>query len=285
MAIRKVVERTMEDRCRVVLDTGPVRDLAHITELPDWTNAFSRMMADGYCFSIADHACAELLNQRSKGAIDDIGFATIIDCLNAFLDSNMPVMLSGADILNAIGATRPDARLPSSSELSRLSWSKLCKQKIMPDSQFESVLEEERTEWKILFQKTEELYVAKGRPKLDEYKHSELNNLLLSMNAITTTTPPLSTRWDLRIRYFWRQFVRHKKEKGAYNTDAPKKRNDGIDFGLYSYLALPALAVAGESGFHEKIADIPSFQTSWIFRPEALAQSWSNGDHPKPRWP
>ena len=54
---------------------------------------------------------------------------------------------------------------------------------------------------------------------------------------------------DLRVRYFWRQFVRSKRERQPYDPASPKKRNDGIDFTIYTYLALPALIVAEELDF------------------------------------
>lgn len=275
----------MQEKCLVVLDTGPVRDLAHAPEIPGWIGSFARMTADGYRFSLADHACAELMNQRSKGAIDDRGFATMIEYLERFLDADMPVMLGGKDILRAIGAAAVDETLPSPSALSQFAWSKLCKQEVQAERRVEPLLEEERTEWKELFRTTEIIYDERGRPEVHEYKHTILDEVLASMDERAILSPPLSTRWDLRTRYFWRQFVRHKKAKGAYNTEASKRRNDGIDFGLYSYLALPALVVASDRGFLDKIEDISSFQTGWIYRPTELAKAWLDGSRPQPQWP
>jgi hypothetical protein len=87
------------------------------------------------------------------------------------------------------------------------------------------------------------------------------------------------------MRYFWRQFVRSKRQGGPYNLEAPKKANDGIDFTVYTYLALPALIVATDSGFFSSIKNIPSFQRSWFTKPETLADMWKNGGHPAPTWP
>jgi hypothetical protein len=275
----------MQEKCLVVLDTGPVRDLAHAPEIPGWVGSFARMTADGYRFSLADHACAELMNQRSKGAIDDRGFATMIEYLERFLDADMPVMLGGKDILRAIGGAAVDETLPAASALSQFAWSELCKLEVQAEPQVEPLLEEERTEWKELFRKTEEMYEEWERPELDEDEHPLLDALLASMDEGEILSPPLSLRWDLRTRYFWRQFVRNKKAKEPYNPHAKKKRNDGIDFGLFAYLALPALCVASESGFHDKIANIPSFQLGWIYHPTELAKAWSEGPRPQPQWP
>lgn len=275
----------MQDECLVVLDTGPVRELAHATEIPGWVGMFSRMVADGYRFSLAEHACAELMNQRSKGAIDDRGFATMIEYLNRFLDAGMPVRLGGRDILRAIGAAEADETLSAPSEVSQFAWSQLCKQEVQVEPRVEPLLEEERTEWKELFRKTDKIYEEWERPELDEDEHPLLDAVSASMDNGAILSPPLSLRWDLRTRYFWRQFVRLKKAKEPYNPHAKKKRNDGIDFGLFAYLALPALGIASESGFHDKIANIRSFQTGWIYRPTELAQAWTDGEQPQPQWP
>ena len=276
----------MEHGCVVVLDTGPVRDLAHGCAIPDWVASFSQMKADGYCFSLADNACAELINQRSRGSIDDRGFATMIGCLDAFLDPTLPVMLGEKDILTMIGAKARDEDDPEAVDVSRRAWSELRQRQIRPDSHVEDVLEEGRASWKGLFQRVDAIYVTHGRPAdLDEYNHPILDHVLASMNERASVVPPLSIRLDLKIRYFWRQFVRSKKRHGAYNVSAPKKRNDGIDFSLYTYLALPALVIATERGFLESIADIPSFQTTWFHKPSSLVVAWTKGDRPQPRWP
>ncbi|WP_354119081.1 hypothetical protein [Bradyrhizobium sp. LA6.12] len=270
----------------VVLDTGPVRELAHSPRAPHWVSSFSAMKAHGYQFSLADHACGELINQRSRGSINDRDFGAMIDCLETFLDPAMPVMLGTKDIRVMIGAATQENNKPDASDVSRQAWSMLRECEISSDDLIEHVLHEDRAMWSDLFRKTEALYAAREHAgELDEYSHPLLSRVLESFNADANTVPPLSTRYDLQLRYFWRQFVRSKKEREPYNADAPKKRNDGIDFGLYGYLALPALIVATERGFFERIADIPSFQKAWIQRPEDLASSWAGGHQPQPTWP
>lgn len=268
----------------VILDTGPARDLAHSSTAPEWVASLSQMKSDGYHFSLADNACAELINQRSRGSIDDLGFANMIRRLDTFLDPTLPVMLGGKDILRSIGVEPAD---PEVGEMSRKAWSALCQQQVCLGCQAGQILDEERGSWKELFQKKlEAMYVADGRPaNLDELDHPILDAVLASLNERVLQSPPLSVRFDLRTRYVWRQFVRSRKEDNGYNVDAPKKRNDGIDFTVYTYLALPALVIATDRGFHAAISDIPSFQTAWFHKPESLADAWRRGVHPRPEWP
>jgi hypothetical protein len=277
---------SVQSGCVVVLDTGPVRDLAHCSQIPSWVGSFSRMKADGYRFSLADCACAELINQRSRGSIKDPGFSIMIDCLGEILDPTLPVMLGDRDVLIMIGARSRDEKDLPATEVSQCVWSKLRKQPIDYDNRVEEVLQEDRDAWKELFRRVNEIYLEKGSPTdLNEYDHPILDVALASMNDQANISPPLSIRLDLRMRYFWRQFVRSKKDRGAYNLEAPKKHNDGIDFSIYMYLALPALVVVTEHGFLKSIADIRSFQASWFQKPSTLVEAWTKGERPQPTWP
>jgi hypothetical protein len=112
-----------------------------------------------------------------------------------------------------------------------------------------------------------------------------LDLVLDSMRKQSRLTSPRSTRLDLRTCYFWRQFVRSKRAKEPYNVYAPKKRNNGIDFSLFNYLALPAFVVMSERQLIGSIKEIPSFQTGWILRPEDLVITWDRGEHCHPSWP
>lgn len=53
---------------------------------------------------------------------------------------------------------------------------------------------------------------------------------------------------------------------------------------MYSYLMLPALVVAGDKGFHSRIADIKSPQPNWFFQPQDLASAWKRGERRRPAW-
>ena len=144
-----------EQGCMVVLDTGPVRNLAHDSAVPDWVGTFSEMKADGYRFSLADNACAELINQWSRGSIDDPGFAIMIGCLEKFLDPTLPVMLGEKDVFRMISAAPGKEDDSDVANVSRRAWSELRERQICPDSVVEDVLEDGRDSWKDLFQKVD----------------------------------------------------------------------------------------------------------------------------------
>jgi hypothetical protein len=274
------------DECLVVFDTGPIRNLAHTAEMPTWVTTCRQMKEDSYRFSLADNACAELINQRVTGSIGNRDFERLISCLEIFLDPIMPVMLGGKDVLTVIGAKPRDEHEPDASDVSRQSWIKLQRSRPEPASHAEIIIEEFRADWKSLFQRLDTLVENyRGVGELNEHDHPLLDAVLASMSRAGSSSPPLSTRLDLSTRYVWRQFVRRRKPHGFYNINAKKKRNDGIDFTLYTYLALPALVVTTDRGLLEGIADIESFQTSWIYRIEDLVDMWLAGDRPQSTWP
>ena len=97
--------------CIVVLDTNPARNLAHSLEAPGWVNTFASMAKSGYSFSLADGAFAELLSQRSRGAICDSEFARMIERLEQFLDSRTPVLPGKRDLRAMINARTADDAL------------------------------------------------------------------------------------------------------------------------------------------------------------------------------
>jgi len=51
-----------DQQIMVVLDTSPVRELAHESDCPDWVCTFEEMSNQGYSFSLADGTFAELIN-------------------------------------------------------------------------------------------------------------------------------------------------------------------------------------------------------------------------------
>jgi hypothetical protein len=207
------------------------------------------MQAHGYLFSLADCALGELINQRSRGSIGDPHFRTMVCRLDKFLAPNFPVMPGEKDVLKMIGVEACQAGYEGEvAVLSQKAWAKLKNQRVDGSDLSATILDEERASWKELFDRVNEIYVeAHSPPALDELNDPLLDEVLARMDSCGAVDPPLSQRFDLRTKYFWRQFVRTKKKRGPYNIDAPKKANDGIDFGVYTYLALPALVV-GVSG-------------------------------------
>ena len=208
------------------------------------------MREQGYSFSLADHACGELIAQRSRGAITDLEHNRLIRRLASFIDAAKPVMLGEVDVLESIGAirNRHENSKADASDLSRRGWRMLCEGQASGEELSGNVLDEDRTVWRTLFEKVESIYLAAGSPELrDELNHPILDEVLTSLDRMYDIDPPISHRMDLRVRYFWRQFVRSKRERQPYDPASRKKRNDGIDFTIYTYLALPALIVAEES--------------------------------------
>ena len=277
--------------CDVVFDTGPVRDLAHVKVTPAWVATFANMRQDGFRFSLADHAFGELLGQRARGSIEDPGFDMMVERLELFIDPDRPVISGGHDIFAALkqGSSAADCN-----DLSQEAWRHLRTQATVGRDIADPLLEEDRQAWISLFEeKVTPIYlrfrdnaVRDGLAfQLDELGDPILQNLFDSFEANDCAHPSLSTRLDLLIRYFWRQFVRSLKEKEPYDIRAKNNRNDGIDFLLYTFLALPALAVATERGFHKAIENIPSFQRFWILTPNDLADRWSDGNLVLPTWP
>jgi hypothetical protein len=246
------------------------------------------MREQGYSFSLADHACCELIAQRSRGAISDDEHAKLIERLRCFIDAANPVMLGEVDVLERIGAirNRHGNYKNDASVLSGRAWRVLCEKQANGEELSGNLLDEGRTVWTALLTKVESIYRASGSPELlDELNDPILDQALASLDRVHDIDPPMSQRMDLRVRYFWRQFVRSKRARQPYDPANPKKRNDGTDFTIYTYLALPALIVAEESGFFSSIANIPSFQASWFIKPIDLANAWKRGECPRPVWP
>lgn len=272
---------------RVALDTAPIRNLAEMDEPPCWVEIFERMSADGYLFSLADNACLELINQISKGAIDASKHKRMLSSLSRFIDPELPVVLAGKDIIKIIEGESQGTVPPEILSFSKKCFSDLgCIKKCSNLGRLDTILDEFRNEWKKIFK----IYVDKRSEldasfKLNEYNDECLNCIKSFMDNHFSMVPSYSVRYDLWLRYTWRQFVRSKNATTPYNPSARKKRNDGIDFTLLDYLALPALVVTEDKGLLSKMQDISSFQRDWIKDPYVLAKSWRAGERPEPKWP
>jgi hypothetical protein len=198
----------------------------------------------------------------------------------------MPVRPGEKDVLEVLGAKPRDEQEPEAVDVSREAWLELQRSKPGPASPAQAILEGFRVDWKAMFERLDA--IVAGHPavvELQEYDHPVLDDILASESGSGSLSPPLALRLDLRTRYVWRQFVRRRKPHEPYNVDGKAKRNDGIDFTLYTYLALPALVVTTDKGLLERLADIKSFQTGWFFKVEDLVAAWLAGDRPRPVWP
>lgn len=83
----------------VVLDTSPVRELAHEVDCPEWASTFEEMSHKGYSFSLADGTFAELINQRRNGQLSVGEFERMCSRLSHFLNLDFPVILGRSDVL------------------------------------------------------------------------------------------------------------------------------------------------------------------------------------------
>lgn len=277
----------------VVLDTAPVRDLAYEAKPPQWVSTFARMADQGYSFSLADGALAELLAQRQRNALSAVDCQRILECLKTFLNSQLPVLLGKKDLSGMLQVNEEPWDANECRNLSLLGW-KLLTRCANPDDQQASpewALEEERDDWKGLFAGWQEILdTLNAEDPTHPIDVSILTSEILEamerwQDEQNSLLPPMSVRMHLQNRYHWRQFVRMQQKKGGYNPDSPKKRNDGIDADLYRYLLLPALVVTRDNGFLTKLSDIQSFQKGWLYTAQQLAEDWLRGMHPAPTWP
>ncbi len=287
--MRQVHRRVIADsQCIVLLDTSPARNIAQEMREPEWVEIFAQMAMQGYSFSLADGAFAELAHQRSEDRIDTAGFTFMISALEKFLNPLVPICPGKVDVMRMIGASSAPITLYESEvwALAIKSWDLLKNVKPGDTHPARMALSEERGSWKALFAGLEESWKKMGSPSdLDELDHPQLNLALESINQGVNIHPSMAVRNDLQVRLLWRQFVRSKKLKGPYDPESIKKINDGIDFDLYRFLALPALVVANDGGFFKKIENIPSYQRRWFWKPDELAAAWKRGEGPKPLWP
>lgn len=281
----------------VVLDTGPVRSIAHQEAEPDWVATFDKMADDGYSFSLADHAWAELVDQYHRGSFDRAGLDKILKAISQFLNSEVPILPGKRGLLAMVGESQ-DATWSEDVErmLSADKWQVLNDPTALTDDQISEIraeLQRERDEWIGWFKTIDDIYAKllernpemEDEEPLNEFKHTALDACFSKMADYSRCREPdLSTRVDLQIRYVWRQWVRSRSTKDPYDPSSPKKINDGIDLDMYKYLMLPAFGVADDSGFHGSLKDIGSRQRTWFWRAQQLADAWTNGERPQPNW-
>lgn len=292
---RKII---LDEQTIVVLDTSPVRNIAYADATPAWVATFAEMADHGYAFSLADGALAELLAQYIRGALVDADLDKILAAISQFLNPDVPILPGKRDIMAMIGESmdagwsEDDAR-----DYSTRGWAVLNDPSLLDEegrTKLQEALQFDRNEWISWFTKFDDSYarwvadkpgIEKEHP-LNQYKHVLLDENFSNLASYSRfRQPDLATRQDLEMRYVWRQWVRTRQDKDAYDPTSPKKINDGIDLDLYKYLMLPALVVADERGFHERLADIKSPQRDWFWRPQELADAWTSGNkRPRPGW-
>jgi hypothetical protein len=275
----------------VVLDTSPVRDLAFETVKPSWVKTFSEMARNGYSFSLADAAAAELLNQVRTGATALAAHKKAIEWASTFLNPEVRVLPGKMDLEGMIGLSE-DWDVREARYIATVAWETL-RDPLKPNAegrpQFDLLLEDERDEWQSFFACLRNISRMCG---LDVSKSDPASAMEFFIDHVSSgheeasgVSPPPSIRRHLELRYRIRQYIRTEQTKKPYNPAAKRNRNDGIDIDLYYYFMLPAFVVAKDGGFYGSLDDIDSFQKAWFMPPERLAGEWLTGNQPHPKWP
>ena len=257
----------------VVLDTCTVRGLAYAEATPGWVSTFAAMTENGYSFSLADGALTELLAQYIRGSIDETRLAVVVGAIETFLNPDLPVLLGKKDVMGMIGELDDPVWSPDeTAAYSKAGWALLKSPSNLTDAQREKVvaaLQDDRDDWRDFFPTFDSAYAEwlKSEPDgekmhpLNQHQHPALDVAMKKMASQGRTQPPtLAERSDLQLRYLWRQWVRTRQSKNAYDPTKEDNGNDGIDFDCYRYLMLPALVVSEDRGFHSRIGDIKSPQ-------------------------
>lgn len=292
-----------DEQVVVVLDTAPARELAYADEPPAWVDTFSQMSRDGYSFSLADGAFAELLNRRANGGITGDQLQRIIERLSRFLSPNLPILPGKRDLRGMLQLKGQAWDEEECQALSQGGWDELRRcvdTEDLPRS-LEEMLQQERDEWiNNIIQWRKKITPLLGQDNLDGGSDGEAKRHRSDLNSKTEVVlgamekiqdvedliiPPMSVRNHLQNRYICRQIMRSLKHESPYNPESRGNRNDGIDADLYRFLILPAFVVTRDNGFLGGLASIDSFQTGWFFTPEDLAAKWVTGARPVPTWP
>ncbi|MEZ8484715.1 hypothetical protein [Vibrio splendidus] len=288
MTKRKLIP---DDEIIVVLDTSPIRNLAHGAP-PEWLDVFIEMSKSGYSFSLADTTAGELMVQYRSGRIPHEGYEQMLVHLEKFLNPKVPIIPGKVDVELMIGIEHETYNIEETAFIALEAWRLLQSPNESDFSigpPFEELIEEERSEWVRFLSNTAEhtysygLDISKMNPDDTANFLSSITEQHLYPNI--AIEPPMTTRMHLELLYRFRQMARTTLKKKPYDPRNKKKKNDGIDVDLYKYFILPALVVADDSGFFNSIENIDSFQKNWFFRPQELADTWQKGHKPKPIWP
>jgi hypothetical protein len=279
------------EKTLVVLDTGPARLLGELDAEPPWLAVFVEMSLNGYCFSLAEIAAAELLAQYDRGALSPHKHGRMVSRLKRFISPEMPALASKKDIYGMLGLPVEDWSAREAWTLAQLMWAWLNDPSLdgRPGKDLlVALLNEERQDWTDHLRKARELAIQKvGESGLADLA-AATPAVLTAMDAALSRgggSPPLSLRCHLHSRYRWRQFVRTQQRKDPYDPESASKRNDGIDVDLYIYLMLPAFVVTVDNSFLGGLWDIESFQKDWFVTPDAFAAQWVDGKRPLLAWP
>lgn len=285
---------TLDGRTVVVLDTNAARNLGEEEIEPTHVATFESMARDGYLFSLADGAVAELLNQRLGGQISDTAYSRMLSRIERFLDTELPMFPGASDISAVIGGGA-GAHPWSAENFHAVADASMAYLRAANDLADGGLGERDRQRAAAALQEARDGWIEHFGPMLLEFPPTDEDDelggptfeafLRRADEESPLPYPPFSTRLDLGLKFAWRQHVRKNRSVEPYDPTNRKKLNDGIDFELYYFLMLPGLLVTSDKGFGVRLDPISSFQRDWIWKPEELAAAWSNGERPEPRWP
>lgn len=279
------------NKTMIVLDTGPARQLAESDQMPLWVNVFKEMSSQGYSFSLAEIAAAELLAQYHRGSFSERKRRRMLDRLSLFINLEMPVLASKKDVYGMLRLNVDRWEAVESWHIAQVAWAWLKNPNMQGcpgEEELKELLQEERQDWidhlREVKQLTESVLGADDPTDWAQVTPKMLAELDNSLSK-GSSRPPLSLRCHLQSRYRWRQFVRTRSKKDPYNPEAQSKRNDGIDVDLYTYLMLPAFVVTTDNAFLSGLWDIKSFQRDWFVTADDMFAKWASGVRPALTWP
>jgi hypothetical protein len=288
-----MIPRPNERCARIVLDTNVARDLGEMESEPLFLQVFEEMAAAGYVFHLADGAWAELLDQRERGSIGDVVLDRMFVRLDRILNAEAPVFLGNRDVRAFIGEdvegvawTQENFVATSQRALAILRAAEVNGEVASSEDRTRAsaeVLQEAREGWIAHFDQMLQDFPPTAAD--DELGGPTFDAFVSRVDGESNLPhPPMSKRLDLGLRYAWRQHVRRNRSQEPYDPESHKKRNDGIDFELYYFMMLPCLLVTSDSGFGSRLAPIQSFQRSWIYTPEQLAEARQANSVTLPNW-
>lgn len=282
---------------RIALDTGVARELCY--EEPAWFQIFVQMASDGWSFHLTDISVGEIIAARERNSIKETEWTTGVSRLSELLIGEFPCLPGKRDLFHLCGfrdEEDPNTEILLEESLrtySQAAWETL-KQPLQPTGtgaevvftvgtqkfkcpiklgQAVQVLEDERNKW------IDEM----TRPPQSDFNYeSKVAEIKSDFDSWAKTDGlPMSIRGDIlaHVQAEW-----ERRLASGYKASSPKRRNDGIDFLLHFTFMWPALLVTTDQSVKDFMRSLQSFQASWIFLPQDLANAWSEKSLVTPDW-
>jgi hypothetical protein len=291
-------ELTKDGEIHVACDTGIFWDVLH--KNAPWLEDFKAMAKSGVIFSFADHALAEIIKQLEEGRFTEAQYVQAMTAFQDFISPEIP-LIPGKRRLAQWCQSDPDlVELENHLRHLRACWSLMTRSKTLKEfedgveyelqggekkkasfnpGQPAQRLEEERTKWRNRLTTVSSDW--NKRPIAERLK-----SLASDLDSETTAcAPSLTSRLDAALRHEDRIVGLRSLEKTPYNPFSVIRENDGIDFNM-TYVFLKRIFLCTLDGKYRKvIEDLDSYQSTWIFSPQALVDTWKSGKLTLPKWP